>query len=85
MFKKVSNAYSNLIDADKRATYDRYGPEEDRAPQYRPQRHYQQGYSQDDEFEDIFRAFFGGVPARHGGYGYRNHGFQQQQYQSLII
>lgn len=36
VFKKVSNAYANLIDPEKRSAYDRYGPEEDRAPQYRP-------------------------------------------------
>lgn len=36
VFKKVSNAYSTLIDAEKKAHYDRFGPEEDRPrPQYR--------------------------------------------------
>ena len=29
VFKKVSHAYSILIDPEKKAHYDRYGPEED--------------------------------------------------------
>lgn len=49
VFKKVSNAYANLIDQEKRVAYDRYGPEEDRAPQYRP-RHNPQYRNADDEF-----------------------------------
>lgn len=50
MFNKISNAYANLIDPEKKATYDRYGPEEDREPRFRPQRQYRQGYTQEDEF-----------------------------------
>jgi DnaJ-class molecular chaperone len=57
----VSNAYSVLIDAEKRAHYDRFGAEEERPrPQYR-QEYNQQDY-EFEQFDDIFRAFFGGMP-----------------------
>ena len=58
MFKKVTQAYSTLIDQEKRAHYDRFGEEED---QPRPQR--RRGHPQEDfDFEDldhVFRQFFG--------------------------
>lgn len=53
VFNKVSNAYTVLTDKNKRAHYDRYGPEEDRAPQHRAHAHHhtQHGFNQEDEFE----------------------------------
>lgn len=59
VFNKVSQAYSTLTNPEKKADYDRFGPEEDRQPQYRPQ--HRGHHHPEDEFEDIFRAFFGGV------------------------
>lgn len=58
----MSNAYTNLIDVEKRAHYDRYGPEEEQPrPQYRQANANAQDYEY-DQYDDLFRAFFGGVP-----------------------
>lgn len=59
----MSNAYTNLIDAEKRAHYDRYGPEEDQPrPQYRQANANAQYDYEYDQYDDLFRAFFGGMP-----------------------
>ena len=59
----MSNAYTNLIDAEKRAHYDRYGPEEDQPrPQYRQANANAQYDDEYDQYDDLFRAFFGGMP-----------------------
>ena len=36
VFNKVSQAYTTLSNTDQRADYDRFGPVEDRQPQFRP-------------------------------------------------
>lgn len=67
-FNKVSTAYTTLIDKDKRANYDRFGSEEEimRAQANRQQQyHRQQAQYEDhfDEFDFVFRQFFGGMQA----------------------
>ena len=82
VFKKVSHAYSVLIDEDKRAHYDRFGPEEE---QQRPQR---RGHPNEDfefqEMNDLFRAFFGQMPMdqRGGAQGPHQDGQHHHQQQT---
>ncbi len=53
-FKEVAEAYDVLSDAERRATYDRYGLEGLRAGGYAP------SFDTFGSFADIFDAFFGG-------------------------
>ena len=75
MFKKVSNAYSVLINKDKKDHYDRFGPEEDHPNPANRRGHPQQDQEFDD-MDDIFKAFFGGVAGhtmnRRGGGNFRS-------------
>jgi molecular chaperone DnaJ len=57
-FKEAAEAYEVLSDADRRATYDRYGHEGLRSGGYAP------NFEAFGSFADIFDAFFGG-----GGFG----------------
>lgn len=63
-FKHFSHAYSVLIDAEKRNHYDQFGPEDDR-PRPRDRAPNPQEDYEYDEYDDIFRVFFGGVPVHH--------------------
>src|SRR4051812_4371323 len=64
-FKEAAEAYEILSDAERRATYDRFGFEGLDSRGYASQAH---GFG---SFADIFDAFFGGgpfgAPFRHGG------------------
>ena len=62
-FKEAGEAYEILSDADRRATYDRYGHEGLRAGGYAPSG---QGFG---SVADIFDAFFGGGDPFGGGFG----------------
>lgn len=53
-FKEINEAYSCLIDSQKRANYDRFGTAESAGPGYSP---FGTGFG--DIFEDIFGDFFG--------------------------
>jgi len=55
-FKKVSQAFSCLSDSNKRSMYDVRGTEEESGPRVR------HAYDEDRTAEEIFTAFFGGVP-----------------------
>lgn len=83
-FNKVSTAYTTLVDKDKRTHYDRFGSAEDimREQANRQQQFYHQqaGYNDHfDEFDFIFRQFFGGMQAYGRFYNQRPH--QAQNYQ----
>src|SRR5690348_14222557 len=58
-FKEAAEAYEVLSDADKRATYDRYGHDGLRSGGYSP------NFDGFGSVADIFEAFFGGS----GGFG----------------
>ncbi len=62
-FKEAAEAYEILSDADRRATYDRYGFEGLESRGYASTAH---GFG---SFADIFDAFFGGDPFGGGGFG----------------
>ena len=53
-FKEAAEAYEVLSDADRRATYDRYGHEGLRSGGYAP------NFEEFGSVADIFEAFFGG-------------------------
>src|SRR6201996_233098 len=59
-FKEAAEAYEVLSDADRRATYDRYGHEGLRSGGYAP------NFEGFGSLSDIFEAFFGGGG---GGFG----------------
>ncbi|KAJ1609858.1 DNAJ domain-containing [Cryptosporidium canis] len=73
-FKRIAMAFQTLSDAEKRKNYDAFG--ENGPPMHSASgdvRYYQ--YHQGDGFltpEDLFRMFFGGVPA---GVTFQRHGF----------
>lgn len=56
-FKEINEAYSCLIDPQKRANYDRFGTAEGMGAGYGP---FSSGAGFGDIFEDIFGDFFGG-------------------------
>src|SRR5437764_4777254 len=56
-FKEAAEAYEVLSDADKRATYDRYGHEGLRSGGYAP------NFESFGSVSDLFEAFFGGAGA----------------------
>src|SRR3982750_2254912 len=62
-FKEAAEAYEVLSDAERRATYDRYGHEGLRSGGWAP------NFESFGSFGDIFSAFFGGdvFGARRGG------------------
>jgi hypothetical protein len=60
-FNHISHAYTVLIDPEKRQHYDRFGPEVEQARPQNPQRNGHQDY-QFQEYDDIFRMFFGQGP-----------------------
>ncbi|MHB1567776.1 MAG: molecular chaperone DnaJ [Solirubrobacteraceae bacterium] len=64
-FKEAAEAYEVLSDADRRATYDRYGHEGLRSGGYAP------NFDRFGSLSDIFEAFFGagGLGGAFGGFG----------------
>ncbi len=60
-FKEAAEAYEVLSDADRRATYDRYGHEGLRSGGYAP------NFEGFGSVADIFEAFFGGAGGGFGG------------------
>jgi molecular chaperone DnaJ len=60
-FKEAAEAYEVLSDADRRATYDRYGQEGLRSGGYSP------NFEGFGSVADIFEAFFGGAGGGFGG------------------
>jgi len=64
-FKEAAEAYEVLSDADRRATYDRYGHEGLRSGGYAP------NFESFGSLSDIFEAFFGGggLGGAFGGFG----------------
>jgi molecular chaperone DnaJ len=60
-FKEAAEAYEVLSDADRRATYDRYGHEGLRSGGYSP------NFEGFGSVADIFEAFFGGAGGGFGG------------------
>src|ERR1700733_8247022 len=64
-FKEAAEAYEVLSDADRRATYDRYGHEGLRSGGYSP------NFEGFGSMSDIFEAFFGGggLSGAFGGFG----------------
>ncbi|MGH2891529.1 MAG: molecular chaperone DnaJ [Solirubrobacteraceae bacterium] len=66
-FKEAAEAYEVLSDADRRATYDRYGHEGLRSGGYAP------NFEGFGSLSDIFEAFFGGggLGGAFGGFGGR--------------
>jgi molecular chaperone DnaJ len=62
-FKEAAEAYEVLSDADRRATYDRYGHEGLRSGGYAP------NFDAFGSVSDIFEAFFGGAGFGGGGFG----------------
>ncbi|MGO9882783.1 MAG: DnaJ domain-containing protein, partial [Solirubrobacteraceae bacterium] len=66
-FKEAAEAYEVLSDADRRATYDRYGHEGLRSGGYSP------NFDGFGSVADIFEAFFGasGLGGAFGGFGGR--------------
>ena len=60
-FKEAAEAYEVLSDADRRATYDRYGHEGLRSGGYAP------NFDSFGSVADIFEAFFGGGGGAFGG------------------
>ncbi|MGH2871233.1 MAG: molecular chaperone DnaJ, partial [Solirubrobacteraceae bacterium] len=69
-FKEAAEAYEVLSDADRRATYDRYGHEGLRSGGYAP------NFEGFGSLSDIFEAFFGGggLGGAFGGFGGRSTG-----------
>jgi len=79
-FKEAAEAYSVLIDPDKRAIYDQYGPDGLRS----------QGYSGFDssvfeDFEDILGNFFGFSFGNFFGTGERNRSRQPERGRDLAL
>jgi molecular chaperone DnaJ len=62
-FKEAAEAYEVLSDADRRATYDRYGREGLRSGGYAP------NFDAFGSVSDIFEAFFGGGGGGGGAFG----------------
>ena len=60
-FKEAAEAYEILSDADRRATYDRFGHEGLRSGGYQP------NFDQFGSISDLFEAFFGGGGGGGGG------------------
>src|SRR5271163_523304 len=60
-FKEAAEAYEILSDAERRATYDRYGHEGLRSGGYAP------NFDAFGSISDLFNAFFGGGPGGRGG------------------
>src|SRR5271165_5718298 len=60
-FKEAAEAYEILADAERRATYDRYGHEGLRSGGYAP------NFEGFGSIGDLFNAFFGGVAAGRAG------------------
>src|SRR5262249_23819012 len=60
-FKEAAEAYEVVADADRRATYDRYGHEGLRSGGYAP------NFDSFGSVADIFEAFFGGGGGAFGG------------------
>jgi molecular chaperone DnaJ len=62
-FKEAAEAYEVLSDADRRATYDRFGHDGLRSGGYAPK------FDSFGSFGDIFEAFFGGASPFGGAFG----------------
>ena len=77
-FKKISEAFATLSDAEKRTEYDKYGTTEGGQQRYRRQRAGREDFVSPEE---IFAAFFGGGAVRRGPRGptYRRQQGQQGQ------
>lgn len=72
-FHKISNAYTTLIDKHSRESYDRFGPNEEVLQKEAARRHREQHFPEGeefDEFEFVFRQFFGGAMPRGQTYQY---------------
>jgi molecular chaperone DnaJ len=65
-FKEAAEAYEILSDAERRATYDRYGHEGLRSGGYAP------NFDGFGSISDLFEAFFGGGGGGGGGFGGRS-------------